>query len=375
MKAISTQATLIARINWVVARRCTVGLALGFALIAPSLARAQSAADYARLSETMERLEARVAALESENKQARKESAAARAEADVLRRKVEAARQPQARRPSATNPNSTLAAIGTAPRLYAMAVKAPPPAPTANWSGFYAGAAFGIGSMHATETFTDNSTDTFVTPAFNETQISTGNETDTASGRDIAGLSSLLIGYNFPLGNRFVGGVQIEGTLANTRVNLSGSGSITSATTFIFPPAPPTAPTISNSVFSFTDTLDNRWMVSALARAGTLLDPDDLVYAIGGYTYGRFENVDGGFGLNGGTVGVGWERQIVPGWTLRGEYRYTRFQDVDLHVNTQSTGTSSGGASQAFTTLQTTHYSDLDMHSLWLGVSHYFWMN
>jgi opacity protein-like surface antigen len=254
-------------------------LAFCFAINAPSLAQAQSAADYARLSEGMKRLEARVAALESENKQAKKETAAARAEADVLRRKVEAERQPRARRPSAPIPTSTVAAIGATP-----------------------------------------------------------------------------------------------GTLANTRVNLAGSGTDLSTTTFFFPPAPPAPPGISTSAFSFTDTLDNRWMVSALARAGALIDPNDLVYVIGGYTYGRFENIDGGFGLNGGTVGVGWERQIVPGWTLRGEYRYTRFQDTDLHVNTQS-ASSDGSSTTTFNTSQITHYSGLDMHSLWLGVSHYFWMN
>ena len=374
MKAISKQATLITYVNRVVVRRCAVGLAFCFAINAPSLAQAQSAADYARLSEGMKRLEARVAALESENKQAKKETAAARAEADVLRRKVEAERQPRARRPSAPIPTSTVAAIGATPGLYAMAVKAPPPAPTARWNGFYAGAAFGVGSMHANESFTDNSTLTFVVPALNETQITTNNETDTASGHNVAAMASLLIGYNFPLGSRFIGGVQVEGTLANTRVNLAGSGTDLSTTTFFFPPAPPAPPGISTSAFSFTDTLDNRWMVSALARAGALIDPNDLVYVIGGYTYGRFENIDGGFGLNGGTVGVGWERQIVPGWTLRGEYRYTRFQDTDLHVNTQS-ASSDGSSTTTFNTSQITHYSGLDMHSLWLGVSHYFWMN
>ena len=371
MKAISRQATLTPRINRITAGGCAVGLAFCFAVGVPSMAKAQSAADLARLSEAMKRLEARVAALESENKQAKKETAAARAEADVLRRKVEAARQPRAVAPI---PAATIAAAGPSPGIYAMAVKAPPPAPTPRWNGFYAGAAFGVGAMHANESFTDNSTLTFVVPALNETQITTNNETDTASGRNVAAMSSLLIGYNFPLGNRFIGGVQVEGTLANTRVNLSGSGTDFSSTTFFFPPAPPAPPGTSTSAFSFTDTLDNRWMVSALARAGALIDPDDLVYVIGGYTYGRFENVDGGFGLNGGTVGVGWERQIVPGWTLRGEYRYTRFQDTDLHVNTQS-ASSDGSSTTTFNTSQITHYSGLDMHSLWLGVSHYFWMN
>ena len=374
MQAISGRTALNGRINRIMAAPYAVGLAFCFAVGAPSLAKAQSAADFARLSEGMKRLEARVAVLESENKQAKKETAAARAEADVLRRKVEAARQPRAPAP-APIPTSTIVAGAASPGLYAMAVKAPPLALAPRWTGFYAGAAFGIGSMHANETFTNNSTATFVTPAFNETQISTDNETDTASGRNLAAMSSLLIGYNFPLGKQFIGGVQVEGTLANTRVNLPGSGIALGTTTFIFPPAPPTPPTISTSVFSFIDTLDNRWMLSVLARAGALLDPNDLVYVIGGYTYGRFENINGGFGLNGGTVGIGWERQIVPGWTLRGEYRYTRFQDADLHLNTQSTTVGSGGTSDSFTTAQSTHYSGLDMHSLWLGVSHYFWMD
>ena len=373
MKAISRQAILTMRINRIIAAPCALGLALCFAVGAPSLAKAQSAADLARLSDAMKRLEARVVALESENKQARRETAAARAEAQALRRKMEATGRAVASAP-APAPGSTALATNVSPNLYAMATKVPPLLPVPTWGGFYAGAAFGVGSMHANETVIRNESAVAVSPGpFTVSTIT--NEGDIASGRNVAAMSSLLIGYNVPIGSEFIAGVQVEGTLANTRVNLAGNGNSTVTVTSSATPILPASTSTSTNVFSFSNTLDNRWMVSALARAGALIDPNDLVYILGGYTYGRFENINGGFGMNGGTAGIGWERQIMSGWTLRAEYRYTRFQDTDFKFNTQSVLTTSAGIVQTSNGSSVTHYSGLDMHSLWLGVSHYFSMN
>jgi len=121
---------------------------------------------------------------------------------------------------------------------------------------------------------------------------------------------------------------------------------------------------VSSSTFNATDSLDNRWMVSLLGCGGVRVDPVDYVYLLGGYTYARLETLNspigiagqaplfapvtgftqfpnavlrrsGGdsFGLNGATVGGGWERQIAPRWSLRGEYRYTKFQGKDVSEN------------------------------------------
>jgi opacity protein-like surface antigen len=103
------------------------------------------------------------------------------------------------------------------------------------------------------------------------------------------------------------------------------------------------------------------------------VDPADLIYAIGGYTYGRFE-FGQAFGLNGGTIGGGWERMIAPGWTLRAEGRYTKFETKTISntfteaftengPNFTETGTSSDVS---------TNRVSADMWSVWLGVTHYF---
>jgi opacity protein-like surface antigen len=128
------------------------------------------------------------------------------------------------------------------------------------------------------------------------------------------------------------------------------------------------------------DTIDTRWMVSVLGRGGVLVDPQDLVYVIGGYTYARSEAFGTSFGLNGATIGAGWERQLAAGWTLRGEYRFSKFQskDVtktfassDVGTSRNGTGVVTGVQTDSAVTTQTAHVA-ADMHSLWLGVAHSF---
>jgi len=70
-------------------------------------------------------------------------------------------------------------------------------------------------------------------------------------------------------------------------------------------------------------------------RAGYLLTPNTLGYVLGGYAWQKYKldtNI-GGFGLDwdqgGYFVGAGVETAINNNWTLRGEYRYTRFSTND----------------------------------------------
>ena len=83
----------------------------------------------------------------------------------------------------------------------------------------------------------------------------------------------------------------------------------------------------------------------------------------------------------GGTVGAGWERKITPSWTLKAEYRYTRFQDrtVSTTFNNSSLGSSTttfgGGPSTSTDTsteVLTQKVSGLDWQTVMVGVSHYF---
>jgi opacity protein-like surface antigen len=343
---------------------CAVtALVAGMAIGASSTASAQSQADFVQMMAAMKRLEARVAALEGENKQAKQEAAAARAEARGLRQKMGAA----APSSGAGAPNVT----AVPPGIYAMVTKAPVLPPVASWGGLYWGAAFGIGWMRAavTETSTEALNELFSdSPTF--TTIATSNSA--LSGRNAGDIANLYLGYNLLATPTVVLSGQIEGGVSNIRVNLSGSGSTsTRGTNGGFT-------TIATTTFNSTDTLDNRWMLSALGRGGVLVDPADFVYLLGGYTYARFEAFGVGFGLNGGTIGAGWERQVTPSWTLRGEYRYTKFEGKDINQNSVSnfvqTTTSNGGSSTLTDNdvSATTRHLSADMHSVWIGVAHQF---
>ncbi len=71
-------------------------------------------------------------------------------------------------------------------------------------------------------------------------------------------------------------------------------------------------------------------MISALGRAGWLIDPQDLIYVIGGWSYGHFTNSDRVFAMHGPAVGAGIERQVARSWTVKAEYRYTHFLAKDV---------------------------------------------
>jgi len=361
----------------------TAALAIGVGVGIPSAAKAQSQADFAAMTAAMKRLEARVDALEGENKQAKRDVEAARAEARALRQKLGVAAPPPAA--PAVVASRSPAAAGT----YAMATKAPLPAPAPSWKGFYAGVGFGIGWMRggedqaSTDLFTDQDVvvgnGTFLTNQVTKTAFS-------LDGRKAGGIANLFLGYNFVATPTVVLGGQVEGGVSNIRASLSGSGAAATSGASVF--TDPGGATFPNGSFTTTtsfntaDSLDNRWMVSVLGRGGVVVDPADFVYLLGGYTYARFETFNSvvGFGLNGGTIGGGWERQIASGWSLRGEYRYTKFQGKDVSetfvTNTvQTTRDPTGAVTDTFAFndnfSRTSHYT-ADMHSLWIGVVHYF---
>jgi len=101
------------------------------------------------------------------------------------------------------------------------------------------------------------------------------------------------------LSDYFVGGVQVEGGFSNIRARLTGNGSSsslsTSTSTFVLSSTSPASSSTSISggggTQSLSDTLANRWQISALARGGFLIDPYELVYLTGGWTYAGFETL------------------------------------------------------------------------------------
>jgi outer membrane immunogenic protein len=69
-------------------------------------------------------------------------------------------------------------------------------------------------------------------------------------------------------------------------------------------------------------------------RAGYLLTPTTLGYVLGGYAWQKYKlDTNAGFGFDwdqgGYFVGAGVETAINNNWTLKGEYRYTRFSTND----------------------------------------------
>jgi outer membrane immunogenic protein len=222
------------------------------------------------------------------------------------------------------------------------------------------------------------STSTIVQPGINEAFSSSESLASSLGGRGVGAAGNLYLGYNYMLPSNFLVGAEIEGGISNTRTTMSGMASgpaqsVTTATNFGVTSTTTSTGTAASSAIL---NLDNRWVVSALARGGFLIDPKDLVYVVGGLTYGRFDLVDESVGAFGGTIGAGWERKITPSWTLKAEYRYTRFQDRTVTENSTSSSNSPGATSLTSTSslaaVESSRISGLDWHTVSIGVSHYF---
>jgi opacity protein-like surface antigen len=228
------------------------------------------------------------------------------------------------------------------------------------------------------------------------------------SGTGVGGAGNLVLGYAWMLNSNIVAGAQIEGGVSNIQARLTGSASstssspssgttINSSTSTCLACSPPstldsfssttgTNTSSSASTLSVSNTLASRWVVSALARGGFLIDPQDLVYVVGGWTYAGFETPlnSAHFGLHGGTIGAGFERQIAPLWGVKVEYRYTKFlsRTVDLPFSASNTtvsnsNSSSPGNTSTLTSASTTSGNTAarfgaDMQAVYVGVSRYF---
>jgi opacity protein-like surface antigen len=123
------------------------------------------------------------------------------------------------------------------------------------------------------------------------------------------------------------------------------------------------------------------WMLSALGRVGFLVDPRDMVYALGGWSFANFStSIEAEdfvnhrtFTANGPSVGAGWERQIMDLWSFRAEYRYTHFLNRTLTTQNAFSSTQAnlfGGGSSVFsnTSSSSTTISS-DVHVFRLGLA------
>lgn len=373
-------------------------------------------------------LDERLASLQQENARLKKRLQIENLEKEnaALRKQLSKSRadEPAPPRPRATSrlrSHSSLRTldVATPATAYAMASATPVVAPLPSWAGFYAGASFGIGQLRAEETdngtsvsnSTSSSSSRFDSASFPSTSESTnqsgsqGTSFANMKGAKLGGIANFSLGFtSMWLGSNFVGGAQVEGGVSRVKAQLTGAGtslsnsSFTSTSTFTsrcLPCIPPTT-TTSTGTFSSTSNsmaaqsmsgaLDSQWFVSALARGGYLIDPYNLVYILGGWTYSGFEipQNDVQFGLHGGTIGAGFERRISPLWGMKVEYRYTKFQSktIDLQSSTASTltstqpATATSGSSSSTTTntsfSNTAAHFNADMQTVLVGVSRYF---
>ena len=353
----------------------TTAFAVVLAVTAPRFAISQSA-DLAQVMNAMKALESRVAALESENRNVRKEASDARNEARALRQQLASA-------PAA--PVSVLRRE-SAPPLETRDARSVPVAslaPSASWAGLYAGASFGLGGLHGSSRYDARSrfSDTFTGADFVDSFTETDRSLDSATNKHgVIALADLYVGYNFAVGSNFVVGLQGEGTLSRGSVKLTGTGasqgsSVSTETDLsVTPPSTFTSTTTTRDAYTVTDAMSMDWMISVLARGGWA-DQLNYVYGIGGWSYAQFSlyNAFGyGLGLHGPTVGIGWERKLMPGWSLKAEYRYTHFLPGTFSdaFSGASASTSGSGSSSSAGSTDTTISAHL--HAVRLGITHYF---
>jgi len=208
------------------------------------------------------------------------------------------------------------------------------------WTGAYMGVSLGVGGMHANTTGSVSDI-----ASRNNVPIFTGVSTfGGASAFNTGAVADLYAGYSRQWGH-WVGGVQGEVSLGRIFNRFDQTGQNVQTILITNPPG------ITNVTFTSTNSLDLNFMVSALARAGYLVDPRNQIYGLAGWTFAGFDTTltiirdsngipvffGSSFGANGVTVGAGWERQIAEQWTLRAEYRYTKFENITLGTSNLTT--------------------------------------
>jgi outer membrane immunogenic protein len=226
------------------------------------------------------------------------------------------------------------ALIGTPALAADMAMKAPPPpAPTYNWTGFYIGGNAGYGWNDPTVTFTPNdiASQTFICDSFG---LPTCPPVSFSSHGALGGLQA---GYNWQLDQSWLTGVETDFQWSN----VEGTG----ASSFIIPFLPPIL-----SPASFAASENVRWFGTLRARVGYLPTNRLLLYATGGFAYGRVdENVAlnaaitgasfntfsflcSGFAGTGANCFVGNSSRTAAGFTVGAGGEYALWNNISLKV-------------------------------------------
>jgi opacity protein-like surface antigen len=265
-------------------------------------------------------LEARVVALETTNRKVRRDADDARAQAQEANEGLARISGTQAGyvspRSSALNSNARL-----------------PDRPALNgWAGVYWGASAGGAATRSNVLSAGRDTQNSPSSSFpfNVSAIDIMGSSTSKNG--YGGVVDLFGGWNVQLA-RVVLGAQLEATAADLNFSSTGVRNYTYLNA--------AGPTGMTAVSDFRPQVASRWMASALLRAGLLLDEQTLIYGIGGWTGAQFEarNVTDNafyqpvetFWSNGWTAGGGLERKLDSAWSVRAEYRYTEFGNLQTN--------------------------------------------
>jgi len=247
-----------------------------------------------------------------------------------------------------------------------------------SWDDIYVGASVGGGlALGRTSTFVQRE---ILPSAFGNAK----NETDT--GRDSSAVitGDLFFGINKRLGERHVGGLQLEGSLVDLDFSSDGRSLVdySEGGRSFFP---------TRRVQRIADVRLHR-TVSLLGRLGWLSDPTMLLYGLAGFSAGRFsidhlpavdkrdkslfpqgfgswavapEIEKNGFEAWAINFGTGFEKKLGDNWSILTEYRYQHWLDI-THDQTRIRVAPASGAK--IIDVQTGNFEN-ELHSLRMGVT------
>jgi opacity protein-like surface antigen len=238
------------------------------------------------------------------------------------------------------------------------------------WTGFSAGV-YGVGGAgRVRDALTSSLDNRTLSPPPVILSGTTSFRSGELAGDLSGGMIDLFAGYNWRAGQFVIGG-QAEATVFGD-VGMKSRGTLVGTSTSLVAPFT-TVSTINQS--EFAQLLRSR--AGLIGRAGLLATPNLLVYGLGGAEFGHFtlqdsaDQVGGAYGkwAFGYTAGAGAELKLTDRWSVRGEYRYMRF-NLDRQAASVSTYTGVGLATLNANT--TTFQTRADLHLGKVGVAYNF---
>jgi outer membrane immunogenic protein len=242
-----------------------------------------------------------------------------------------------------------------------MPLKAPPPAPVASWTGFYVGGQVGGGWANRDVTYTANDPAANLIVSGNLALLGIpGDQPLFPNSFRMSGVvGGIEAGYNWQAGRNWLVGVELD----FSRSGVKGQGSSTSL-------AQSGGATVIPQTVAEQQSID--WYGTLRARLGWLPTDNLLLFATGGFAYGRTSN-SGTFAFGGPpngvataklggaswmcatggatcfagassslktgwTAGAGAEWMFAPRWSAKVEYQYVNLGNDAVTLTTLVTG-------------------------------------